>query len=250
VRGVYTRSLGGVSIDESYRLEPTELAGFPQAFRSLISESIVGSQSTPTFETLGGALDLKLGTGTFLGFQLERLASDVDQGQGDFLLYDGGIPAIASATPEQLDYVEHAGSFILNQLLGEGFVVGADYKITLSDLHQLYPDIPASVLEPLHETATLQEIDTYVLFNHRSGFYAKFEAHWYGQHNGGWTPAEPAVSFVQENIFAGYRFWHRRAEVQLGILNLSGGGYDLNPLTVYQELPMKRVLEGSLNFIF
>jgi len=38
--------------------------------------------------------------------------------------------------------------------------------------------------------------------------------------------------------------------VQLGILNLSGGGYDLNPLTVYQELPMKRVLEGSLNFIF
>ena len=39
VRGVYTRSLGGVSLDESYRLEPTELAGFPQAFRSLISES-------------------------------------------------------------------------------------------------------------------------------------------------------------------------------------------------------------------
>ncbi len=66
VRGIYTRSLGGASIDESYRLEPTELAGFPQAFRSLISESIVGSQSAPTFETLGGALDLKLGARTYL----------------------------------------------------------------------------------------------------------------------------------------------------------------------------------------
>ncbi len=73
VRGIYTRSLGGVSLDESYRLEPTELAGFPQAFRSLISENVVGSQSAPTFDTLGGAIDLKLGKRTYLGFQIERL---------------------------------------------------------------------------------------------------------------------------------------------------------------------------------
>ncbi len=42
-RAFYARSLGGVSLDESYRLEPTQLGGFPQAFRSLISESAVGS---------------------------------------------------------------------------------------------------------------------------------------------------------------------------------------------------------------
>jgi len=252
VRGIYTRSLGGVSLDESYRLEPTELAGFPQAFRSLVSESVVGSQSAPTFETLGAALDLKLGTRTYLGFQIERLGSEVNQGQGDFLLYHGGPPAIVSSTPEHLNYVEHDGSVSLNQLLGEGFVLGAAYKITQSDLHWVLPDIPVSALPSANQTlqATLQEIDTYLLFNHRSGFYSKFEAHWYGQHNSGWTPAEPAVSFVQENIFAGYRFMHRRAELQLGILNLSGGGYDLNPLTVYQELPRKRVFEASFNFIF
>jgi tetratricopeptide (TPR) repeat protein len=251
-RGIYTRSLGGVSIDESYRLEPTELAGFPQAFRSLISESLVGSQSAPTFETLGGALDLKLGARTYLGFQLERLGSDVNEGIGDFVVPNGGIDAIASSTPEQLDYVEHAGSVSLNQLLGESFVLGAAYKITQSDLHWVLPDIPVSADPLANQTlkATLQEIDTYLLFNYPSGFYAKAEAHWYGQNNAGWTPAEPAVSFFQENIFAGYRFAHRRAEAQIGILNLSGGGYDLNPLTVYQELPRKRVLEASLNFIF
>ena len=43
VRGDYTKSLGGVSLDESYRLEPSELAGFPQAFQSVIPESVVGS---------------------------------------------------------------------------------------------------------------------------------------------------------------------------------------------------------------
>jgi hypothetical protein len=159
-------------------------------------------------------------------------------------------PAIGSSTPEQLNYVEHDGSITLNQLLGDGFVLGADYKLTRSDLHENFPGVPMSVLPPDHYTATLQEIDSYLLFNHRSGFYAKIEAHWYGQHNGGWTPSEPNVSFVQENIFAGYRFFRRRAELQLGLLNLAGGGYDLNPLTVYQELPRKRVFEASLNFIF
>ncbi len=252
VRGIYTRSLGGVSIDESYRLEPTELAGFPQAFRSLISESVVGSQSAPTFETLGGAVDLKLGTRTYLGFQIERLGSDVDEGVGDFVVPNGGASAAASSTAQQLDYVERSGSVSLNQLLGDGFVFGADYKITQSDLHWVLPDVPISADPLANQTlkATLQEIDTYLLFNHRSGFYAKLEAHWYGQNNSGWTPIEPSVSFVQENIFAGYRFAHRRAELQLGILNLSGGGYDLNPLTVYQELPRKRVFEAGFNFIF
>jgi hypothetical protein len=250
LRGIYTRSLGGVSLDESYRLEPTELAGFPQAFRSLISESVVGSQSAPTFETLGAALDLKLASRTYLGLQVERLASEVDQGIGDFVLQNGAIPAIASSTPEQLNYVEHAGSISLNQLIGDDFVAGTAYKITQSDLHEVYPDVPGAVLQSPHLAATLQEVDTYLLFNHRSGFFAKFEANWHGQSDGGWTPAEPYSSFFQENIFAGYRFLRRRAELQIGVLNLSGGGYELNPLTLYQELPRKRVLEASFNFIF
>src|SRR5206468_9594033 len=42
VRAAYTRSLGGLFYDQSIRLEPTQIAGFTQAFRSLIPESAVG----------------------------------------------------------------------------------------------------------------------------------------------------------------------------------------------------------------
>jgi hypothetical protein len=114
------------------------------------------------------------------------------------------------------------------------------------------PDVPVAALSTASQelTATLQQANAYILFNHPSGFYARAEAHWYGQHNTGWTPAEPDVSFVQENIFAGYRILHRHASLQVGILNLSGGGYNLNPLTVYQELPRKRTFEGSFTFVF
>ncbi len=250
LRGIFTHSLGGASIDESVRLEPTELAGFPQAFRSLISESAVGSQSAPTFDTLGGAIDLKLGARTYAGIQFERLASEANQGQGVFELADGGTPAIIGLTPEQLSYVEHAGSVSLNQLLGDGFVLGGACKITQSDLHGSFPDVSEDVISASHFVSTLQEVDTYVLFNHSSGFYAKLEANWYGQGNFGANPAEPYSSFFQENIYTGYRFAHRRAELQLGVLNLSGGGYNLDPLTVYQELPRKRVFEASFNFLF
>ena len=141
LRGIYTRSLGGVSLDESYRLEPTQLAGFPQAFRSLISESVVGSQSAPTFETLGTALDLKLASRTYAGIQVERLRSVVDQGLGDFSTPFGGFSSTVSSTDEQLHYTERTFGVSLNQLLGDNVVVGGAYKLTDSDLGYVFPSV-------------------------------------------------------------------------------------------------------------
>jgi tetratricopeptide (TPR) repeat protein len=250
LRGIYTRSLGGVSVDQSYRLEPTQLAGFPQAFRSLISESIVGSQSAPTFETLGAALDLKLGTRTYAGIQLERLGSKVNQGIGDFVFPNGGLTPVTSSEGEYFDYTEHTLALTLNQLIGDQVVVGTSYHITQSDLRQSLPGISPAVSPPLTYRANLHTVNGYALLSHPSGFFARAEVDWYGQSNAGFSPAEPDVSFFQENIFAGYRFARRRAELQLGILNLSGGGYNLDPLTVYQELPRKRVFDARFNFIF
>ena len=51
IRGAYTRSLGGVSFDESVLLEPNQVAGFNQVFRDIISESVVGSVAAPDTRT-------------------------------------------------------------------------------------------------------------------------------------------------------------------------------------------------------
>lgn len=251
LRGVYTRSLGGVSLDESYRLEPTQLAGFPQAFRSLISESIVGSVDAPSFETLGVALDLKLGTRTFAGFEVEQLKSSVGRTIGIFA-FPGAFPVLPGSTPEQLDYRERTASVSLNQLVGERFVLGTSYKFTQSDLRDVLTQIPVSSFPAADqmEKSILQDAEGYVQFNHSSGFFARAEMHWYGQSNFGWTPDEPGDRFFQYNLFAGWYFAHRRGELQLGILNLAGRGYNLNSLTPYQGLPESRVFEAKLNFVF
>ena len=246
VRGIYSRSLGGVSLDESYRLEPTQLAGFPQAFRSLISESLVGSVAAPAYTTEGLALDLKLGARTFAGIQLDRLTTDVERSDGVYVLQNGVAPG---TTREALNYEEYDVTASLNRLLGNAFVAGTSYQITHSKLHDQYVDIPVAGADQTEE-ATLQEAKGYVQFNHPSGFFARGEVCWYGQANSGWSTPEPGDHFFQENISAGCYFAHGRAKLQFSILNLAGGGYELNPLTPYQELPRSRVYEASLNFIF
>ncbi|PWU22156.1 MAG: hypothetical protein C5B50_00085 [Verrucomicrobia bacterium] len=256
LRGAFSRSLGGVSLDESFRLEPTQLAGFPQSFRSLISESLVGSVAAPEYQTYGLALDLKFPERTYAGIQVERLESDLSREVGVFSSTNGQLAHYNSTTTERLNYREDAVSLNVNQLLGDQFVLGAAYRLAQVDLLDQYPDVPtADINEALPDAnhtvhSLLHRATGYLLFNHPSGFFTRAEAHWYHQHNSGYATPLPGDDFVQENIFAGFRFARRRAELELGLLNLSGGDYHLNPLTPYAELPRKRVFQARLAFQF
>ena len=90
----------------------------------------------------------------------------------------------------------------------------------------------------------------YLLYNHPSGFFARFDARYYQQSNRGYSPDQPGDSFVQLDLQAGCRFFHRRAELAFGILNLTGQDYHLNPLTVYAELPRSRVFTAQFSCRF
>ena len=96
----------------------------------------------------------------------------------------------------------------------------------------------------------LQQLSLSAIYNHPCGFFAQGEANWYDQSNSGYNPAEPGGDFWQFNAFAGYRFLHRKGQVTLGILNLTGQNYSLNPLNLYNELPRSRTLLVSLQLNF
>src|SRR5262249_15979918 len=151
LRGIYARSLGGVSLDQSYRLEPTQLAGFVQTFRSIIPESVVGSVSAPTFDTYGTALDFKFDTGTYIGVYAGVLSADVSQTIG---VFDYKFPnVIPSSTGEDFDFEERSIGITVNQLLGNRWSCGAAYRFTSSRLTTLLPDIPISALTNANDTA-------------------------------------------------------------------------------------------------
>ncbi|HEY1716824.1 MAG TPA: FecR domain-containing protein [Verrucomicrobiae bacterium] len=256
IRGAYTRSLGGLFFDNSVRLEPTEIAGFNQAFRSAIPESVEGNVPGSRFETWGLAFEQHLPTKTYLTVSGEILKSHANRTFG-VIEYDPATIAVTpSGTPETLDYKEQTLAVTISQLVGRDVSLGAQYQFTKSYLNDEFPDIPQITPPPgainpnQHDHAILHQVDLFAIYNHPDGFFARADAVWFRQSNEGYSPAEPGDDFWQFNAYAGYRFHHRHAEIQLGLLNITDQDYNLNPLNLYNELPHGRTLSVTFKFYF
>ncbi|MBM3883610.1 MAG: hypothetical protein FJ387_28545 [Verrucomicrobia bacterium] len=87
-------------------------------------------------------------------------------------------------------------------------------------------------------------------FNHPSGFFAQAEARWHLQRNRGYTPALSGDDFWHFDLFAGYRFARRKAELGVGLLNLADRDYRLHPLNLHAELPRHRTFVARLKCNF
>jgi tetratricopeptide (TPR) repeat protein len=251
VRLAYTRSLSGASIDQSFQLEPSQIAGFVQSFRSIIPESIAGANAGAEFETYGLSLEQKLPTRTYLGVSGEILNSVLDRADGAFLATPATMFAVPSSLREHLNFSEQSVSFTANQLVGNEWALGAVYRVSRAVLHDDFPQVPTSSLPApgpvpiqarLRVEGVLNKLDLFAIYNNPCGFFAEGQALWYGQNNFGYSGAIPGDDFWQFNVYAGYRFPRRRAEVTLGLLNLADQNYKLNQLNIYNELPRERTL--------
>ena len=119
LRAAYTTSLSGASLEQSFQLEPSQVAGFNQLFRSLIPESVSGENAGARFQTWGVSLEQELETGTYLGITGQVLISKINRQAGIFtVIRNNTIPmdAAVSSTPEHLDYVERDLNATVDQL--------------------------------------------------------------------------------------------------------------------------------------
>jgi Tfp pilus assembly protein PilF len=257
LRGAYTRSLGGVFFDTSVRLEPTQVGGFNQSFRSLIPESVAGLVPGTSFETWGVGLDQSFKkTGTYLVLEGQWLQSDAKRTVGMLTNSDifAPVPDSASSTRQALDFHERSLLVSVNQLLGENYALGVRYKLTEADLETRATQLPGTLsgVDALNQDvlATLHQVWFDALYHHRWGVFAQFSAVWSQQSNRGYTPDIPGDDFWQLHVQAGYRFWQRRIEARVGLLNLTDQNYKLNPLTLYNELPRERTFVAGLKWYF
>ncbi|HWD94392.1 MAG TPA: TonB-dependent receptor [Verrucomicrobiae bacterium] len=258
VRFAFTRSLEGASLDQSFQLEPSQVAGFIQSFRSIIPESVAGANAGARFETYGVSLEQKFLRGTYFGLSGELLNSDDHRHDGAFNVdLSQGPVGVPSTLREHLDYSEQSLLLTVNQLLGDCWSLGGSYRLGRAELNDRFTDVPATVplgfvdFQPKQSlSGVLNTVDLFAIYNHPCGFFAEGEALWYGQHNTGYGGTEPGDDFWQFNLFGGYRFPQRHAELTLGLLNLTGQNYRLNPLNVYNELPRERTLAVRLNVNF
>ena len=254
VRGDFTRSLSGASLEESFQLEPSQVAGFNQLYRSLIPESVAGANAGASIETWNLSLEQKIGHSTYLGASGTILYSKVSRQTGVFISdVDVSDFAFSGTTPEQLNFRERSLLITADQLVGRDFAFGARYRLTDAKLSDSFTAFPTSGVNlngfnPNSQVGSLlNQLELHANFNHSSGFFSEFQAVWYAQSNSGYSPDLPGDDFWQFNLFAGYRSPQRRVEVTVGLLNLTGRDYKLNPLTVYNELSRERTFVVRLN---
>ncbi|MBN2505511.1 MAG: TonB-dependent receptor [Verrucomicrobia bacterium] len=259
LRGAYSQSLGGVSFDQSFRLEPTHLAGFVQTYRELFR--LGGAVSAAKHETAGSALDLKLGSRTYAGIELERLEASARRRIGATwteTTYLPHPPTTASSLAQELRHVEYSAVVTLNQLVGRCGSFGARYSFNRAESRSWLPEIPPENVDiwGVNQWAELHRAGMFGRFHHPSGVFLQGDLDWYWQKNWrhylngtAWISEDlPHDSFPHLNLAAGWRFPRQRGAITVGILNLTDTNYHLNPLNFYPELPHERVFYAQLQF--
>ena len=279
IRAAYAEGISGASFDESVRLEPTQVAGFLQATRSLASESLIGSVAGSRLRIAGVSLEQKLPSRLYFGVEVERLEQRLDTTDGVFdNLDDIGNPLgiLPSSLVERIRYREDIFTASVNKLVGPNWSLGARYRYTKSDLHRELPEVAAALRtaqdsgavdglarnEDKRMISGLHELSFLAIYNHPCGFFARGEANYCRQANANYvndaTLSEPDAdgkshaivttsntgaagdNFWQFNLLAGYRFSRNRCEVSCGVLNLANRDYHLSVVNPYEELPRER----------
>ena len=196
-------------------------------------------------------------TRTYLTVEGQYLTSKATRDVGVLTNSDVLVPIADSASSdrEKINYHETSLIVALNQLVGDNWACGVRYKLTDATrdggFQGALKDLPGTAALNQNVSATLHQLDLFTAYNHRCGFFARFDAVWSQQSNRDYyTPGEPGDDFWQYHVFAGYRFWQRRAEVRVGVLNLGDRDYKLNPLTLYSELPRERTFTAGFKFYF
>ncbi len=256
IRGAFTRSLGGFNLDQSLRLEPTEVAGFVQAYRSLIPESLAGALGGAKFETFDLTYEQTLLRHTYLSLGGEALYSSLEHDVGAFV-NEG--PYVFSATPtslrQHLQFNEWSLDAAVHQLIGRDFSLGADYRLSHARLIAGFPEFTAAAnssafQQSLEHEGLLHSLLVQATFNHPSGVFAQIQGRWTAQDNFASDASLPGDNFWQFDALAGYRFPRRHAVVSVGMLNFTGQDYHLNPVNLYLQLPraMTFVCKFQLSF--
>jgi Tfp pilus assembly protein PilF len=252
VRADYTRSMSGLLNDSSTLIEPSEVAGFNQAFRSLIPESAgFGTPPATRFETWGLGADHKFSSGTYVDAEGQLLSSEGNQLIGAWNSPPVPVPTGVSDLP-QTQYFQEKDAFVsVSQLIGKELAVGARYSLTSVDLSSRLA-LPAGTanaqLYNLHENSTLNGVSLFGNFAVPCGFFSQMQANWWDQFNT--LPGEGGGGFWQFNFYTGYRFPRRHAEVAVGVVNLANQDYHIDPVTYFLEQAHTRTLMASFKFNF
>jgi len=242
--------VAGLFNDSATSIEPSEVAGFNQAFRSLTPLATVPGT---VFETTAIGFDHEFPTRTYLNAEAGLRNSDSDQIIG--IAEGQPLPTGILSQKQEINFKEKYLALNINQLVGPDFSFGAGYSLDSAEIaydNQIL-GLPAGFTGTqfkINNAATLHQFTLFGNYYLPCGFFSQVQANWFAQSDKGFAVNEPGDAFWQFNLFAGYRFPKRHMELQVGVLNLANQDYRLDPLTYYIDPAHTRTFYTSFKFNF
>lgn len=250
-RGAYAQSLGGVELDENLRLEPVHLGGIIYAHANAFPSSLVGPVAGARSETSGLAVEHRWSSNTFVNASALWLRSRGERDVGAYRRDLVGTVGPNTQLEERLRFDELSGRLSIHQLIGERWTVGVRYEVTGAQFRRTHPTVSDTInfADVRTTRAVLHVAGVDALYRHPSGIFAAASADW-------WAQRFSASSGLLEDDFPftrislGYRFPRRRAELTVGVLNVTDQDYRLHPLNLYPELARERTIFTRLDLSF
>lgn len=244
IQAIRARSLGGVSLDASYQLEPTQVAGLLQTYRTLIPESLFGTASGQFVDVAGATAILAPTTRIHFALDAFEREARADESFGIFTRFVPDPFVSASQAAARLRYREREIGLSAHALLGERASASVSVMRVDSRASMDFVDVAAEV-SPLSRQrygSLAWRSSATLAFNFPGGWFAKIEAEVIDQEDRSATRDLGDASVSIFGARAGYRSSGRRFELEAGALNLGDQFFALNGLTDEPDQPRERSL--------
>lgn len=242
VQGMYSQSLGSVSLEGAYRLEPTQVSGLTQTFRTLIPESQFGSISGQEVEI--AAMSVTFNPTDRVSFRLDAANREACS-EDSFGIFSRFLPATVwtpDQTPVLFDFRERELVVAAQALVHDNFTVNLRHEYENTRVEQTYTEIPMGV-SPL--SPRVFEGDSHLttgtmVYSHQSGLFARTDLIGMILRNRSSSPTLGDEDVFLANLGVGFRTRGRRLEVEVGVLNLFDQSFIVNGLSSSLDLPRER----------
>lgn len=261
VRAAHTESVGGVSFEESFRLEPVQFGGFTQGVRSLVPEAIGGSTNAAEFKLDGLGVTAKWAGRLYFDLEAQQLRSEAERQSGVFSFDPFPTQPYPVSLREQFNLRERR--LVANAL----WLVSSTWSLTAgaewvdAELEQAYPlSLRINRLQRSHLFAPKARIS----WNSPKGFFWRTETSWL-RLRGEVTSFQGRLSTVvpinatqklpgrnawNTDMTFGYRAPSLKWTAALGVENLWNTDLALDALVVPRPLPLQRAFFGRVTWSF
>lgn len=248
-RMAFAESLSGMSMEQSYSLEPSQVAGLLQSFRGTIP-GYLGLIPAQSIRTAGWGFEQEAGP-----MCLFRVGGAWDegagrQGVGMILAPEDGVDWKPYGAIVDVDFREVSCYLSVERSMGSDFAVTGFCRIADTTLEReaLGGNANAEITD-----GVLGELVIRLQYNHPWGVFGAWESRWTVQSirsvRGGTAEPWTRDDFARHDIWLGRRFWRRRAELAFGVLNLTDDPSQLHPIHRHHEPYRTRTYAAIVRFI-